>query len=132
MSAQSVPSAGPTRPALSPLVLLRGLAGAFVGGIAGYYLFRWLASQGLYGIIIPGALVGVAAGLAAQGRSLALGILCALFALPLTIVAEWSAFPFVADDSLAFFVRHMHELRSIKLAMMGLGVACAFWFGQGR
>jgi hypothetical protein len=114
------------------LVLLRGIIGAAIGGVVGYFVFRWLARAGLYGIMAPGLLLGLGAGLAARGQSQGLGILCGLAAAIVTVFAEWSVFPFIKDNSLRFFVAHVHELPPIKLAMMGLGALAAYWFGQGR
>lgn len=114
------------------LLLVRGVAGAVVGGVVGYFVFRWLARQGFYGVMIPGALLGLGAGLAARGRSQALGVICAIGAIGLAIFAEWATFPFVKDGSLSFFVAHVYELPAVKLVMMGLGALCAYWFGQGR
>jgi hypothetical protein len=135
MTAPTVPSpalaTGPAPPNHA-LILLRGLAGAAIGGAIGYFLFRWLARNGFYGIMVPGALLGLGAGLTAGGRSQPLAILCALAALGLAIFAEWSAFPFVKDGSFSFFLAHVHQLPPIKLIMMGLGALCAYWFGQGR
>jgi hypothetical protein len=111
---------------------LRGIGGAVVGGIVGYFLFRWLISQGFYGIMIPGVLIGLGSAAAARGKNLTLGILCVVAAIGLTIWAEWSVAPFVKDKSLSFFVTHLHQLPAIKLIMMALGAAAAFWFGQGR
>jgi len=132
-------NAAPTNPVPLPasrpnelLVILRGALGAAVGGAIGYFIFRWLAKNGFYGMVIPGALLGLAAGLAARGRSQALGIGCAIAALALSIIAEWSLFPFVKDASLAYFITHVHTLPAIKLVMMGFGVALAYWLGQGR
>ena len=95
-------------------------------------VFRWLARRGLYGMMIPGALLGLGAGLAARGRSLSLGVLCAVGAMALAFVAEWMMFPFVKDKSLPFFLAHLHELPASTLIMIGLGAVFAFWFGQGR
>jgi uncharacterized membrane protein len=49
---------------------LLAIGGAIIGGLAGYFIFLWLASQGFYGLIIPGGLLGIAAGFA-KSRSLA-------------------------------------------------------------
>ena len=117
-------------------VLLRGIAGAVVGGLIGYLLFRWLLTKGFYAMVMPGALLGLGAGLAARGRSQALGVVCAVAALGLTIFAEWSrpGGPFQADASFVYFVTHLHQLdgASVKLVMIALGALCAYWLGQGR
>jgi hypothetical protein len=114
------------------LILLRGLAGAIAGGVAGYFLFTFLVSNGLYSSMIPGAILGLGAGLAARGKSPLLGILCGLAAIPLAIFAEWSVMPFRDDKTLTFFVTHLHQLPAMHLVMMLLGSAAAWWFGQGR
>jgi hypothetical protein len=113
-------------------VLLRGVAGAIVGGAVGIFVFQLLARQGLYGIMIPGAILGLGAGLVARGRSIPLGVACALAALALAIFAEWTMFPFAKDKSLGFFIAHVHELPAMKLVMIGIGALFAFWFGVGR
>ena len=115
-----------------PLVILRGMLGAAIGGAIGYFAFCWLAKSGLYGMIIPGALVGLGAGLAARGRSITLGLIAAIAALALSLIAEWSLFPFVRDGSFLYFVMHIHALPAIKLIMMAIGVGLAYWLGQGR
>src|SRR5947208_3225286 len=81
----------------TPWVLLRGLAGGIVGAAVGFIVFQWLARRGLYGMMIPGATIGLGAGLAARGRSVALGIVCVVAAIGVSIVAEWHLFPFVKD-----------------------------------
>jgi len=114
------------------LDIFRGIFGAVVGGAIGYVVFRILAKNGLYGMIIPGALLGLGGGLAARSRSQTLGVLCAIAALLLSVIAEWSLFPFVKDGSLAYFVTHVHTLPAVKLIMMAIGVGLAYWLGQGR
>ena len=113
-------------------IILRGLGGAIVGGALGYFLFRWLVSQGMYGIMIPGVALGLAAGFAARGKSQTLGIICGLAALALLIVSEWSVFPFAKDNSLGFFLTHLHHKQPMTLMMIVLGAAFAYWFGTGR
>ena len=119
-------------PMTSALVILRGVLGGVLGGVVGFFVFQWLARSNLYGMVIPGAAVGLGAGLAARGRSLVLGIICAVGAIGLSVFAEWSVFPFVKDTSLSFFLAHVHELHPWKLIMMGIGGVLAFWLGQGR
>ena len=36
-----------------------GLVGAIVGGVLGFYTFGWLLSYGFYGLMIPGAFLGL-------------------------------------------------------------------------
>jgi hypothetical protein len=114
------------------LVILRGALGGAVGGVLGFFVFKWLAQQGLYGMMIPGAMIGLGSAVAARGRSLLLGLLCAVAAVLLSVFAEWAVFPFRKDPSFGFFVAHVHDLPPLKLAMMALGAAFAFWLGQGR
>jgi hypothetical protein len=115
-------------------VLLRGLAGGLVGAVAGYFLFHYLARRGIFGYAIPGAAIGLFAGLAARGQSKTLGIVCAIAAVLLAIFCEWSHAPFKADGSLSYFVLHLHQLDSlgVKAIVTALGAACAYWLGQGR
>ena len=122
----------PVSGARQAFVIVRGIVGAIIGGAIGYLVFWWLTKSGFYGMIVPGALLGLGAGLAARGQSVTLGILCALTALVLSVIAEWSLFPFVRDGSLVYFVTHVHTLPAIKLIMMAMGVGLAYWLGQGR
>ena len=120
--------------ATDPMLLVRGLAGAAVGGVIGYFVFRWLASNAFGAHALPGAALGLGAGWAARGKSTLLGVLCAVAAAILIVVAEWLRAPFVKDKSFVFFVTHLFEMdrASVKLLLMALGTACAYWFGQGR
>jgi len=121
-------------PPMDPMLLVRGLGGAIVGGVIGYLVFRWLASNAFGAHALPGAALGLGAGWAARSKSTMLGVLCAVAAAVLIVVAEWLRAPFVKDKSFAFFVTHLLEMdrASVKLLLMALGTACAYWFGQGR
>ena len=102
------------------------LAGAIVGGVLGHFAFVWLVSQGLYAMILPGGLVGIGAGLARHG-TIYLAVICGLLALAMGLFTEWRVFPFVADESLAYFLQHVHQLAPIKLIMMAIGAVVGFW-----
>ncbi len=115
-----------------PANWLLGLVGAVGGGVLGYFAFRFMASQGFYAMILPGALLGLGCGWLSGGKSNALGALCAFLALTLGIFLEWQFAPFAADDSLPFFLAHLHELTTTTLAMIGLGAFFGYWFGKGR
>lgn len=108
-----------------------GIIGGVAGAAAGYFLFRLLAQQGLYGMVVPGAMLGLGCGLLSGGRSGALGILCGFLAVPLGLFTEWKCFPFATDESLGFFLAHLGHLHGMTLVMIALGAVFAFWFGRG-
>jgi len=112
--------------------LLIGLAGAIAGGILGHFAFLWIARQGFYALMLPGALVGIGGGMFVKYRSVARGILCAILALVFGLLSEWRFAPFLADEGLGYFLAHIFELRPITLLMVAGGVAFGFWFSAGR
>jgi hypothetical protein len=109
---------------------LLGLIGAAVGGVAGFYTFGWLLRQGFYGLVIPGAFLGLGCSLLAKHTSTARGIVCAVAALGLSLYTEWSYWQFIADPSLQYFLLHVKDLRPITLLMIGFGTFIAFWLGR--
>ena len=102
------------------------LSGAVIGGAIGYFGFQWIARQGFYGLILPGALLGVGASLS-WNRSVPLCAVCGVLALALGFFAEWRFAPFLADGSLGYFVSHLHQLRPITLIMIAVGGLIGFW-----
>lgn len=102
------------------------LLGAIGGGVAGYLAFAWLLQYGLYGLVLPGGLLGIGAGMA-RNRSIALAALCGGAATALGVLAEWRNFPFVADTSLSYFLTHLYDLRAVTVVMIALGGAIGFW-----
>ncbi len=102
------------------------LLGAAVGGLVGYAAFFWLVRQGLYGLIVPGGLLGLGAGIF-KCRSMAVAVSCGVLALGLGLVTEWRFEPFIADDSLGYFLSHVHQLRPMTLIMIGIGAFIGFW-----
>jgi hypothetical protein len=112
------------------MLLIRGLGGAIVGGIAGYFLFWALFRGGMVGYMIPGALLGLGAGWAARGKSQLLGVICAVLAIGLTLFTAWHiAFQ---QHTLVDFLSRLHQLHVSRMVLMALGVVMAYWFGQGR
>lgn len=111
---------------------VRGVIGAIVGGIVGTIVFVWLARQGLYALVLPGAMLGLGCAILLKRGSNIAGILCGLAALPLGLFCEWKILPFVKDPSLSYFVTHLHDLRPVTWIMVGIGVAFAYWLGKGR
>jgi hypothetical protein len=102
------------------------LVGAAVGGAVGYFVFFFLVKYGLYGLMIPGAMLGLGASLF-RNRSIVVAAICGVAALALGIFTEWRFLPFKADTSLGYFVAHLHEQTPVTLVMMVLGGVAGFW-----
>ena len=109
------------------------LLGAVVGGAVGYVVFFVVARLGFYGIVLPGGLLGLGAGVF-RTRSKAVAVVCGLLALGLGLFVEWRFAPFVADGSLTYFLSHVHELRTMTLIMIAAGGFIGFWvpFRRGQ
>lgn len=108
------------------------LAGAAAGGALGYALFLVLARQGLYALVLPGALAGAGGGLMLGRRSAAFGAVCGLLALGVGIFTEWRFAPFIKDPGFLYFLGHLHLLRRVTQLLILVGAALGFWLGQGR
>jgi hypothetical protein len=109
---------------------LLGLVGAVLGAVVGFYTFTWLKGHGFYGLMIPGAFLGLGCGLAAQHPSIPRGIVCGIAALLLALFTEWWYWPFEQDNRYLFLVMHFTELSPVTLLMTGLGAVIAFWVGK--
>jgi len=109
---------------------LLSMFGAALGGVAGFLLFRWLLSQNLYGMIIPGALLGLGCQLLSLEGSKVRGGVCALGAVALGIYTEWSFFPFLADDGFLYFLAHLGELKPITQIMLAAGGLLSYLLGR--
>jgi hypothetical protein len=110
----------------------RGIAGAVVGGMVGWGVFHFLVGQGLYGLVLPGALIGLACGATSGGVSNINAALCAVGGLVVGLLLEWAYFPFEADQSLGYFLRNLGDLRGMTWLMIAIGAVFAGWFGWGR
>jgi len=116
----------------SPAKWVVPLGCALAGGLVGHFAFLWIARQGFYAIILPGALIGLAGGWFAQKQTpasgMVFGIVCAVIALVAGIISEWRLRPFTADNSFGYFITHLQQLRPITLIMIAIGTVFAFWF----
>ena len=112
--------------------ILLGLLGAAVGGCIGYFAFFWIGRQGFYALVVPGGLLGIGAGLCTGRRCPPLAIICGIAALLLGLVAEWRRAPFADDQSLPYFLTHVHQLSGITLIMIALGTIVAYSSALGR
>ncbi len=117
----------PQRPQSIALALLA----ATVGGCVGYFAFFWIAKQGFYAIMLPPALVGMAAGYCTPRRSQPLAIACAIGGLALGLYTEWRFAPFIVDASFSYFITHVHKLKPITLLMLAIGTVASYYFALG-
>lgn len=106
------------------------LIGAVVGGFIGYVIFNWLIGQGYYGLMIPGAFLGLGCSLFATRRSMVRGLLCGFAALGLGLFCEWKRFPFAADESFGYMVKHLGDKGQVTIIMLVVGSLLSFWIGK--
>jgi len=110
----------------------RGFLGAVIGGAIGFFAFKWLLTQGYYGLALPAILLAIGFSMGSR-RSMVLGdVFCAIAGLAIMIFSEWYTSPLVKDMSLRFFLRNLAELQPVTLIFIAVGTAVAFWFGKGR
>jgi hypothetical protein len=110
---------------------LLGIVGAVVGGVVGYYLFRWIWHQGFYALIIPPALLGLAAGYGIGRRSQLFAVICGVAGFGLALFTEWKFYPFNADKSFLYFVTHFYLMKRVPLAMVAIGTFISYRLALG-
>ncbi|MGE5194119.1 MAG: hypothetical protein ACM3U2_16610 [Deltaproteobacteria bacterium] len=110
---------------------LLAIVGAVVGGALGHIAFSWLVTKGFYGMILPGGLLGIGAGIGkVQSKWLALTF--GLAALCLGLFTEWRYFPSPKDESLGHFLRHVTDRGTVTLLMIAAGGVLGFWVPYRR
>ncbi len=102
------------------------LLGAVVGGAIGHFVFLWIAKQGFYAMILPGALVGFGATFG-KARHVSVPIICGVLALALGYFSEWRFAPFIKDGSLDYFVKNISKLKPVTNLMIIVGGILGFW-----
>ena len=116
-----------------PVSFGRGVIGAAIGGAIGWFAFGWLLSQGFYALALPGALVGLGFSMLSRRSMLIGGLFCAVAGFALMVLCEWNHRAFSDDDSLLYFVTHLHQLdKQLTYLLLAVGTIIAFWFGKGR
>jgi hypothetical protein len=113
----------------SSLVWLRGITGIVAGAGSGLLIFKWLLSQGFYGLAIPGAMLGIGFSMAVRRRHWSLAISSAALAFFWGLYCQWSAFDRRAD--LSEFVSNLPQMSLWTWAMLLVGSAVAFSFFAG-
>jgi hypothetical protein len=116
-------------PSLWP-AMVRGVLGGIAGGVLGYFVFFWLLDYGLYGIVLPGASVGIGCGAASGRRITPMGVLSALGGLFTAALAEWRSDVQPAPSFLEFLPDLPTRTPAIWLILAG--VAISFFMGIGR
>ena len=119
-------------PPLRPHTIALALLAAAVGGGVGYFAFFWIAKQGLYAIMLPTALVGLGTGLCVTSRSQPLAIAGAIGGLALGLFTEWKFAPFIVDNSLSYFIKHVYQLKPVTLLMLAIGTVASYRLALGR
>jgi hypothetical protein len=109
---------------------LLGLLGAIIGGVLGFYTFKWLEGHGFYGLAIPGAFLGLGCGLLSQHHSIPRGIFAGVAALVLSLYTEWTFQTFIVDNSFPYMVTHLMDKSPVTLLMIAIGTIIAFWVGK--
>lgn len=102
------------------------LLGAIAGAVVGHLLFRWIATQGFYALVLPGGLAGLAAGIG-RASSRATAPACGAIGLVAGLFTEWRFAPFAADPGIGYFLTHVHQLRPVTLGLIAIGAAIALW-----
>ena len=110
----------------------RRLLGALLGGAIGTLAYWLLLRQGILLLAIVGGCLGVLGGLWALRRSRAWGIGLAVAGTLLTIGVEWHFRPFVADESLGYFLTHLHDLTGRTLLSIAFAAFFGYYFGRGK
>ena len=115
----------------NPPKFVHGVVGAVVGGLIGFFAFKWILTQGFYALLIPPGLLGLGAGYAIRGRSLPFAIAWSVAAIGLELFTEWRFFPFEADGSFLFFLTHLHKRKPLTLVMLVIGPIIGFRLALG-
>lgn len=103
------------------------IVGALVGGVAGFFLFRWLlVGFGLYAAAIPGAFVGLGAGYLQTRRNAAVGIFAGIAALMAGIYSDY----FVTIGAADIF-EYLTGQGPATWLMIALGTYVGYSYGGG-
>lgn len=110
--------------------LALGIVGGIAGGFAGGLICKFLADQGFYGVILPGALVGLGFALAARKGHFGFGAVSGVLGLLAGLLTQWKVY----SDEPSFFklVGELKDYSIVTWIMLGLGAVLAFTIGKGN
>ncbi len=109
---------------------LLGVVLASAGAYAGFVAYRWMLSHGYHALVLPGALLGLGAGVGAGSKSTVRGLVCAAAALVFGLYVVWCFWSIGDDGTLASFVTKVHKLSPPTMIMLAAGCLLAYWMGR--
>jgi hypothetical protein len=107
---------------------LLGLIGAALGGVAGFYTYRWVLSYNLIGGMIPGAFLGLGCSLLARHPSVARGVVCGVAGLLLGFFTDW--YTNLTQQTFWEYLLDMKSINRVILLTIAIGTLIAFWLGK--
>jgi hypothetical protein len=107
---------------------LLGLVGAALGGVAGFYVYRWILHQGFIGGMIPGAFLGLGCSLLARHPSIARGVVCGAAGLGLGFFTDW--YTTITQQTFWEYLLDAKSINQVILLTIALGTFIAFWLGK--
>jgi len=110
----------------------RGIIGAILGAVIGYFAYFKLLDFGYDGLMVSGLLIGLGFSLFSKRTFWSAGIFCAVLALIVMLYCEWQSLENFHDKDLATFVKAIPDLNSWSKIMLGVGALMAFWLGRGK
>jgi hypothetical protein len=110
--------------------LFLGLLGGIAGGIIGGFICKFLATQNLYTVALPGALLGLGFAWASRRRHIVFGIICGILGLLAGLLTQWLVYS--NNDTFVSLLLELKDYSWVTFFMLGLGAVFGFWFGLGR
>jgi hypothetical protein len=105
-----------------------GMVGAALGGVAGFYVYRWVLNHGFIGGMIPGAFLGLGCSLLARHPSMARGVVCGAAGLLLGFFTDW--YTTITQETFLEYLLDMKSINKVILLTIALGMFIAFWLGK--
>ena|SRR5271165_5624980 len=107
---------------------LLGLVGAALGGVLGFYTYRWILGHGFVGGMIPGAFLGLGCSLLARHPSLGRGVVCGIAGLALGFFTDW--YTNDTTDTFWMYLQNAKSINQVVLLTIVIGTFIAFWLGK--